>query len=184
MIEYCLEAISTDHHIQFFCSGEQSLDDWLNDEACNAHNGGLSRTHVWVDPEDEDREVKAYFTLLPTSIRDQGISKRKAKFDSDDGYPGYLLAKLALHADLRSSEPRLGPVLLADAMRTTLTAADAAGGRYLVVDPIEDTEHAARVRKFYSERGFLDIEGSNRMYIDISTVRRIAQQAGTKVQAS
>ena len=91
----------------------------------------------------------------------------------EDAYPSYLLCKPARHSDLRGTG--LGGDLLAQAMAKTVEAADAGGGRFLVVDPhVDDAApgHTAMVRDFYSKNGFEDIdEGANRMYITIKTIR-------------
>lgn len=56
-----------------------------------------------------------------------------------------------------------------------MTVADAAGGRFLVVDPnVGDLDPAAaeKLREFYRTYGFEDLEESNRMYVTIKTLRR------------
>ena len=55
-----------------------------------------------------------------------------------------------------------------------MEAADAAGGRFLVVDPnVQDLspDAARKLREFYRTYGFEDLEDSNRMYVTINTLR-------------
>lgn len=167
MTDLRFEPISPRHQFQFFNSGVPSLDDWLFREALAAHRGGLSSTHVSVD---QDGDVKGYFTLAPTVVTEQipGSSGSRR-----DGYPSYVLAKLARDLQMRGTGH--GAELIAEAAAKTVEAADAAGGRFLVVDPNVDdlTPDAARnLREFYRTYGFEDLEDSNRMYVTISTLRR------------
>ncbi|ASL11058.1 acetyltransferase (GNAT) family protein [Mycobacterium intracellulare subsp. chimaera] len=167
MTDFRFEQIRDQHDCQYFESGIPSLDFWLQREALNAHRGGLSRTHVSVEEGDDYLQVRGYFTLCPTVVTDLAGGR-------EGGYPSYLLCKLARHADLRKTGH--GGDLLAEAMAKTVEAADAAGGRFLVVDPhVDDADraHTGRVRDFYRDNGFQDMgDGVNRMYISIKTIRR------------
>lgn len=153
----------------YFNSGVASLDNWLDKEALNAHRGGLSRTHVSVDPDDGYRTVKGYFTLAPTLVTDEIPGSSGSR---DDGYPSYLLCKLA--RDLSVAGTGHGAELIAEAVVKTVEAADAAGGRFLVVDPhFQDLEpdKVDKLRAFYRTYGFADLVDSNRMYASIKTLR-------------
>jgi GNAT superfamily N-acetyltransferase len=163
------EPISSEHYITYFDSGVAGLDSWLDREALPAHRGGLSRTHVSVDPADEDRVVKGYFTLAPTVVTEQIPGSTGSR---EDGYPSYLLCKLA--RDQSMARTGHGSELLAEAVVKTVEAADAAGGRFLVVDPhFRDLTPSAaeKLRAFYREFGFVDLEETNRMYATIKTLR-------------
>lgn len=112
------EQIGPQHDPTYFTSDVANLDSWLQKEALAAHRGGLSRTHVSIDPDDEYGQVMGFFTLCPTVVTDMPGSR-------EDGYPSYLLCKLARHTDLRGTGH--GADLLAEAMAKTVEAADAAG---------------------------------------------------------
>jgi ribosomal protein S18 acetylase RimI-like enzyme len=164
-----IQPITADHHLDFFTSGVCSLDRWLVKEALNAHRGGLSSTHVSVDPEDEDAQVKGFFTICPTVVLDKVPGSKGGR---QDGYPSYTLCKLARHSDLAGSGH--GEELIGTAMVFVATAADLAGGRFLVVDPnVEDlsASKAEALREFYRTYGFEDLPESNRMYVTIKTIR-------------
>lgn len=165
------QQIEKSHDIGFFTCGVEGLDSWLSKEALAAHSGGLSRTHVSVETDDEYLQVRGYFTLCPTTIVEFGGSR-------EDGHPGYLLCKLARHSDLRGSDHGLD--LLTEAMINTVRAADVAGGRYFVVDPMvikDDPEQTAHIRKFYADSGFQDIEETNRMFMSIKNLRRVVRSS-------
>ena len=78
----------------------------------------------------------------------------------------YLLARLALDRQLQGQG--LGTQLLLDAAELVLTASTSGGGRLLVVDAIDD-----RAAAFYRAHGFLDITGTNRLYLSISALRHM-----------
>ena len=176
MTDLAFEAIADKHYLVNFASGVDSLDHWLQSEALAAHRGGLSSTHVSVDPNDEYFEVKGFFTLCPTLVTDrpEGGAARGG------GYPSYLLCKLARHEDLKATNH--GGDLLAEALAKTVEAADAAGGVFLVVDPRvdeADEEQTEIVRNFYSKNGFRDWDdGQNRMWISIQTIRKRMRAVG------
>ncbi|BCF84504.1 hypothetical protein RQCS_40490 [Rhodococcus qingshengii] len=162
---FLFQQIERSHDNGFFTCGVDELDRWLCKEALAAHSGGLSRTHVSVETGDVDLQIRGYFTLCPTTVEEVGGSR-------DDGHPGYLLCKLARHLDLKGTDH--GSELLVEAMVKTVQAANVAGGRYFVVDPMlidGDLPQTERIRKFYSDAGFLDIEDSNRMFMSIKSLR-------------
>lgn len=165
MLEFVYESITKSHDTGFFRCGDDALDCWLTKEALPAHTGGLSRTHVSMKPEDEYQQVTGFFTLCPTTIVE--INKSR-----EEGYPGYLLCKLARCESQKGTSH--GADLLVEAMVKAVQASDAAGGRYLVVDPVVDdidADRTSRVRKFYADAGFVDIEGTNRMFMTIKAIR-------------
>jgi hypothetical protein len=64
----------------------------------------------------------------------------------------------------------------------TVEAADAAGGRFLVVDPrVDDADEQQTevVREFYRTNGFRDMAEQNRMWISIDTVRSRMRVVGS-----
>lgn len=80
--------------------------------------------------------------------------------------PGYLLARLALDVALHGQG--LGAELLHDAMDRIVTAADAASGRLIMVDAIDDTAAA-----FYRHHDFQPVrDNPHRLAVKVSTVRK------------
>ncbi|MFD8104003.1 hypothetical protein ACFV24_31140 [Nocardia fluminea] len=165
-MDFAFECVTAEHDFNSFTCGEDDLDRWLFKESLPALSGGLSVTRVSVEVDDEYKQVKGYFTLCPTTVHDAGGGSR------DDGYPGYLLCKIARHIDLAHTGH--GDQLLSEAMARTLDAADAAGGRFLVVDPMVtgDDHKDQRLRKFYRDSGFKDVDGTIRMSQQIKTIRK------------
>ncbi len=96
--EYDSVALSGQHDVASFDCGVSSLNAWLTDQALRAQQAGTARTFVWVTP-DEPEKVWAYFSLAPTEVVREVLTRGQSS-----GYstvPGYLLARLAVHTDLR-----------------------------------------------------------------------------------
>lgn len=165
MTEYRLTALCERHDVSSFHCGEPSIDRYLVNEAMAAQAAGTARTHVWVPSQDgAGDEVAAYFTLAPTMIQPNDLPLA-ARLSDRRPIPGYLLAKLGLTESLRGRH--LGADLLLDAIGMAVRAADAAGGRVLVVDSLENN----KVHAFYRAADFIEIASSYRLWMKISTAR-------------
>ncbi|MGH9023893.1 MAG: GNAT family N-acetyltransferase [Acidimicrobiia bacterium] len=103
----------------------------------------LTRTYVW---HQGDGVVVAYITLMPYFIERETLGKKQGR-GLPDRIPGYLIARLALHRHLHGNG--LGFHLLASALTRAVAGARDLGGRYVIVDAIDD--HAA---SFYRHHGF------------------------------
>jgi predicted N-acetyltransferase YhbS len=78
--------------------------------------------------------VVAYYSVAPTQVHRKAVSSSLAGGVSV--IPAYLLARLALDAALQGAG--LGARLLVDALDTIVTAGEAASGRLIVVDAIDE----------------------------------------------
>ncbi|KXP03502.1 N-acetyltransferase [Tsukamurella pseudospumae] len=156
--QFRLERLTEEHHTSYFDCGVKSLDDWLASHALDEQDQGRSCTHVWADAGGC---VVAYFTLLPTTIveSDPGIMSilRPARFPRTSDLCGVLLGKLALDQSLRRQGR--GNDLLAEAFVTAYEAVQLIGGVHLVTDPRDE------VRGFYLQFGFVELEGTKRMFL-------------------
>ncbi len=137
------ERLDTSHQIDTFNSGAPSLDLWLQQSALIADQKRQGRTYVW---SDEDRVVVAYYTLAPHVIERAELSAKMARGNLNQ-IPALLLARLAL--DLQYHGRGLGAELLADALSRAVLASNFVGGRFIVVDALD--EQAGR---FYEHYGF------------------------------
>jgi len=90
--------------------------------------------------------VVAYFSLAPTVIT-RGSLPRKLGRGDPTSIPAILLARLALHQSLQGQD--LGAELLYRALERAIAATEVVGGRYVVVDAINETAMA-----FYEHFGF------------------------------
>jgi GNAT superfamily N-acetyltransferase len=113
---------------------------------------------------DDDRVV-GYFAIAPHTIDRDDPSKRTAR-GAPRHIPAILLAKLALTEDLHDQD--LGGELLVVALDTIIEAARRAGGKFVVVDAINDT-----AASFYVHHEFEPIPDSpHRLVRKLSSIAR------------
>lgn len=146
MTSFVSEQFSDAHDASDFDCGEPDLDDWLRKSAMSSDGRGITRTYVWVDRHDPERRVRAHHATMPYTIDRETLSRSQGR-GLTSSIPGYLLARLALHRDLQGE--RLGSALLAEALRRLAGSALAVGGRFVVVDALNDTAVS-----FYVKHGF------------------------------
>lgn len=155
-------SLDDEHRVEAFDCEVESLNSWLHNEARRAQTAGTARTYVWLDERWTD--VLAYYSVAPTAvIRDQLSRSQAAGYSAD--VPAYLLARLALDRSLRGQN--LGRQLLVDAIGKCVGAAEAYGGRLIVVDAIDE-----RAVSFYQRYGFAPVKDRpSRLVLKIATAR-------------
>lgn len=139
-----VERLDAHHDVGAFDSGNGQLDGWLKRHALAAQQMDSARTFVLTR---HDRIV-GYFSLTMGSVLRQDAPAKLVR-----GMPAYpvgmvLLARLAV--DRRDQGKGVGALLLAEALRKAVAAGEAAAGRLVVVDAIDD--EAARL---YQRYGFV-----------------------------
>lgn len=137
-----VEPLSDHHDLAPFSCGVAELDAWLTTHARTATGHG-TRTYVLVD---ESGQVVGYFAVAPHTI-DRGDLAARSGRGAPRQIPAILLAELALAGDLHGQ--RLGSELLVIALRTIVGAARRAGGKFVVVDAIDE-----RAARFYEHHEF------------------------------
>lgn len=162
--EFTSVPLSDRHEVAGFDCGVESLNVWLAQHAIRAQQAGTARTFVWVRPE-APQQVRAYFSLAPTELTRQALSRGQSS-----GYstvPGYLLARLAVHVELRGQG--YGTHLLVDALSRAARAAETGGGRLVVVDALDEAAAA-----FYRHHDFTPVKGDpHRLVLKIATVHKL-----------
>lgn len=162
--EYESVALSDRHDVASFDCGVPSLNAWLADQALRAQQAGTARTFVWASAQAPEK-IWAYFSLAPTEVTRDVLSRGQSS-----GYttvPGYLLARLAVHADLRGRA--YGGQLLVDALSRVARAAEAGGGRLVVVDALDDA-----AASFYRHYDFTPVKGNpHRLVMKMANVRNL-----------
>jgi predicted GNAT family N-acyltransferase len=126
-----------------FRCGNEPLDIWLRQRAATTQAKRTSVTYVWTRG---DAMVVAYYSLAPHLIENAELPHRLGRGDPRQ-IPAIVLARLALAEELRGSG--LGGVLLDNALTRAVAASQQVGGRYVVVDAIDD--EAGRI---YQHFGF------------------------------
>ena len=166
MTPWSSEPIGNHHELGRFSCGNETLDRWLREQALRAHRAAVSRTTVWVTPDDP--RIVAYHAIAPTQLARIDLPSRSLS----SGYstlPGFLIGRLALDRSLHGQG--LGNQLLLDALDRILDAADLVGGRLIAVDAID-----ADARRFYIHHGFQPIEESSRLVMKPATARAALQR--------
>lgn len=170
-IEYDSGAVAGRHDVANFDCGVSSLNVWLAEQALRAQQAGTARTFVWVTAEEPGR-VWAYFSLAPTEVRRDLLSRGQSS-----GYstvPGYLLARLAVHTNLRGLG--YGEQVLVDALSRAASAAKAGGGRLVMVDSLDDAAVS-----FYRHYDFTPVKGNpRRLVLKMASVRRLLGLTGAE----
>ena len=138
-----LERLDAHHDLGAFESGNGDLDGWLLRHALAAQQMDSARTFVMTRSD----HVVGYFSLTMGSVL-----RAEAPAKLVRGLPAYpvgmvLLARLAV--DRREQGKGVGALLLAEALRKSVAAGEAAAARLVIVDAIDD----AAVR-FYERFGF------------------------------
>lgn len=147
------------HDVASFTCGNEALDRWLRQRAATAQAKRTSVTYVWTTAEGR---VAAYYSLAPHLIENADLPKRLGRGDPRQ-IPAILLARLALSSELRGTG--LGGILLHDALYRAVAASQQAGGRYVVVDAIDDN-----ARQFYEHYGFTATPRPDRLVRKVSDI--------------
>lgn len=127
-----------------FDSGEPSLDRYLVDRALANHVSDVARCYVCA--ESDSGRVVGYYTLSAVAVEHAGLPGR-ARRNAPNPVPAVLLGRLAV--DRQAQGSGLGPLLVRDAILSTLAAADRIGVRLLIVHSLHE-----RAATFYQSFGF------------------------------
>lgn len=145
-MDFVCEVFGDGHDASGFESGQSALDEWLRKTARDSDGRNLTRTYVF---HRGDRFVVAYYTLMPYLIERDTLNSKQGR-GLIDRIPCYLIARLALHRELHGKG--LGSHVLASALTRAAVAAQDLGGRFVVVDAIDDA-----AASFYRHHGFEQI---------------------------
>lgn len=158
-----LALLEARHDVEAFSCGEPGLDAYLRNEARKSQAAGETQTHVWEG--DDGRKILAYFTLMPTAVVEaEHVGRKKPKGKAEDPYPVVLIAKLALCEELRGQ--RLGNDLIQDVLAVIVKAADLIGGRFIIVDAMNNAVFAR-----YESWDFQPVSGEYRLWMKVATAR-------------
>lgn len=146
-----------------FTCGNAALDAWLRDTAQRAHKAGSVRVRLlW---SLETYQLAGYYAVCPTEVRRDELPLSSKVRGGSSTVAGFMLAKLAIATDAQGHG--LGRDLLVDALEHICEAAELAGGRIVVVDPIDESAAA-----FYGKYGFQRVRDHTRMIMLVQDARR------------
>jgi GNAT superfamily N-acetyltransferase len=152
--DFVCEVLAGRHDLSDFSCGKASLDDWLRKSARDSDGRNITRTYVL---HDEREVVVGYYSLAPYFIERGAITRKQAR-GLPDRIPCYLLARLALDRSVQGQG--LGTQLLASAVIRAATGSRSLGGRFVVVDAIDD-----EAESFYLNHAFQLIPGQERRLV-------------------
>ncbi len=155
------------HDVSEFDSGESETDDWLRAKALRTQRQGSARTRVLT--RRDDPKVLGFYAVAPHDTHRADVPGSAA--GGLTVVPGYLIAQLAADRSLQGEG--IGGELLLDALETVVAAANAAGGRLVVVDAVHE-----RALGFYERYGFVRIGQTRRLYMKVSRIESSLAAAG------
>ncbi|HED16925.1 MAG TPA: N-acetyltransferase [Gammaproteobacteria bacterium] len=130
------------HNATSFDCGNTTLNDWLQRRAIKNESSGASRTFVVC----YDNCIIGYYSLAVGAVtRDD--TPGKVRRNMPDPVPVMVLGRLAVDANWQGKQ--IGDGLLKDAILRTITVAEQAGIRALLVHALSD-----KARSFYQHCGF------------------------------
>jgi predicted N-acetyltransferase YhbS len=137
------EVITTDHDLEEFDCGNETLNDWLKNRALE-NQDRFSFTRVVCIKN----KVIAYYTLVYGSVNRDELTRKHQK-NAPDRIPVMILGRLAV--DQQWKGKGIAKHLLKEAMIKTLEASTIAATRGLLVHAIDDNAST-----FYKHFGFLE----------------------------
>jgi len=163
--------LESNHNLSGFECGVLSLDSWLLNHSRNAAAAGSAITYVLVDEQLE--RVVGFHALTVASIPHQDATTRARKGMPRHPVPAVLLARLGV--DRTAQDRGIGALLLADAMRRAVSAAEEVGIRLLMAHAID-----GRALDFYLRFGFERSPSDPfNLQILIKDVRRALDESGS-----
>ena len=160
-METLIRRLREDDNRNSFDCGVGALNEWLRNIANQHQKKNLSRTYV-ATLADDAREIVGYYALAATSVETDGMPGARLPRSVSAG----LLARLAV--DRQYKGRGVGEYLLAHALDTVLTTAEAIGVQCVVVDALD--ESAAGFYRKYGFESFSDVP--RRLFLPVATIKQ------------
>lgn len=165
-----IEPLGPHHDGSVFDCGEAWLNAYIRRHAAENQELGYGRTYVAT--RGDSPLIEGYYTLAMGSVMFQNLPEALARHVPRYPMPVAHLGCLAV--DSRLQDHGLGRLLLMDAFRRVITAADVVAARALDVKAISE-----RARRWYLERKFLPFrDDPTHLYLPMATVRAVVAQQG------
>jgi len=126
------EPLDARFDLSTFDCGKPELDTWLKKYAQQARSVGSANTYIVCN----DEQVIAYYSLTVGQVNAEEVSDRIRKGMGQYPIPVIILARLAVHQAYKGLG--IGTGMLKDAILKTLSIADQAAIRALLVHAIDD----------------------------------------------
>jgi len=150
------EPLTRRHNRTNFASGVRALDEWFRTRATQDQRRHVAQVFVALD---EQGVVGCYslsmFTLALESLPDQ-LAHKLPRYEA---IPAALIGRLARHERAKGSG--IGDLLVADAVKRVLSAAESVAAYAIIVDAKDE-----RGRRFYESHGFISLPSRpNRLFL-------------------
>ena len=163
-MNFITHPLEKSHKKDSFECEQPSLTRYLKEQASQDMKKKLALCFVCIDQENN---VEGYYTLSNDSIPKAQVPERIQEKLGYQNIPVTLLGRLARHEKLRGQG--MGELLLLDALKKSLEASlDHSASFAVITDPID-----SQAENFYRKFGFEKLEGSQRMFIPMSTIENL-----------
>lgn len=157
-----IEQLSRNHNRTVFNCGIESLDRYLKQQANQDIKRRISRAFV-ARPSRDIATVLGYYTLSTFSIDLSALPEKVAKKLPRHPVPAALIGRLAV--DISMQGKGVGKMLLANAIKRTLTISDDIAIYAMVVDAINE-----EAESFYKRYGFSQLAHSgSRLFLPLKS---------------
>jgi GNAT superfamily N-acetyltransferase len=148
--------------------GTPALDDWLRTRATQDQRRHVAQVFVALD----EQGIVGFYSLSMFTLALESLPAELArKLPRYDAIPAALIGRLARHQ--RAKGAGVGDLLIADAVKRVLLAAESVAAYAIVVDAKDD-----RGRGFYESYGFISLPSRpNRLFLLTETAARALEQA-------
>lgn len=136
--------LTSEDDVSAFDCGVPGLDDWLKRRALHNESSRASRTFVVL----ADGRVVGYYALATGAVAYAAATGRVRR-NMPEPIPVMILGRLAV--DRAYQGAGVGSALLRDALLRTLSAAEIAGIRAVLLHAVSD-----QAKRFYSSHGFAE----------------------------
>ena len=157
-----IEFLNPSHHRSSFNCGHSSLDSYLKTQASQDVKRKMSKVFIATDKADF-KKVLGFYTLSTTSIGLSQLPKDKSGKLPRHPIPAALIGRLAVNQSAQGKG--MGSMLLADAVKRTLSISNEIGIYALVVDAIDGA-----AADFYTQYGFESLNTSNRLFLPLKSI--------------
>ena len=156
-----IEPLSSQHDRNSFDCGEPSLNTYLRQYARQNDEKGLGRTYVAVEPGET--RVEGYYTLSTGAVTFEQVPEKLPRYP----IPVVHMGRLAV--DLRAQGKGLGELLLIDALKRAVQAAEQLGIYAIEVRALNE-----RARNFYLKYGFTPLlDDELHLYLLMKVIRKL-----------
>ena len=162
--ELLISSLDPVHHLVGFRCGDEALDRYIKKQARQDIRRRISRVFVATTRTDP-KTILGFYTLSALAIELSQLPPSMARKLPRHPIPAALIGRLAV--SLHAQRQGIGAMLLADAIKRTLTVSDQIAVYAMVVDAANDD-----VVAFYEQFGFrLFGPGSFRLFLPLKSIQ-------------